>query len=376
MGIERLARESLPGFPCGWFAPQYKFLTPVWREMLEILAPAIKHSDQQERRIELLGGGSIEMWTLDSSDAGRGRAYKCIVVDEAAMVADLENAWQQSLRPTLADYRGSAWFLSTPKGTANYFHTLCQRGQSEPDWASWQMPTSTNPYIDAAEIEAARSDLTDLAFAQEYLAQFVVWAGSVFRRLQDAVRPITPTNAAIIGCDWGRTNDYTVFTAINSGGDVVAIDRFRGMEYSLQRARLRAFWERLGKTAWIIAEANSMGGPVVEQLQADGLPVRAFTTTAATKAQIIEGLALAFERDQIKIPNDPVLLGELQAYECKPSPSGVTRYSAPEGLHDDCVMSLAIAWAGLGELARRTVWLDPRTGNFNDRPREYQISPI
>jgi len=236
--------------------------------------------------------------------------------------------------------------------------------------------------MDAAEIESARGDLTDLAFAQEFMAQFVSWEGAVFRRILDAVaEPPAGVRAAIIGADWGRTNDFTVFTAVSVAGQVLALDRFRGLEYSLQRARLRAFWERWGKPA-ILAEQNAMGGPVVEQLQRDGLPVVPFQTTNASKSEIIETLALAFERGTIRIPNDPALLGELQSFEAKPLPSGLMRYAAPEGGHDDTVMSLAIAWAGLGVmLAPREsqVWyLDPDTGLLTDVEPQSEgcISPI
>ena len=69
----------------------------------------------------------------------------------------------------------------------------------------------------------------------------------------------------------------------------------------------------------------------------------------------IEALALGFERGTITIPNGPALLGEQQAFEAKPLPSGLTPYAAPEGLHDDCVMSLALAWQGLG------TWFEHRT---------------
>jgi hypothetical protein len=59
------------------------------------------------------------------------------VVDEAAMIPTLQEAWQQSIRPTLTDLRGSAWFLSTPKGM-NYFKVLFDLGQDSErdDWAS------------------------------------------------------------------------------------------------------------------------------------------------------------------------------------------------------------------------------------------------
>jgi hypothetical protein len=230
-----------------------------------------------------------------------------------------------------------------------------------------------------SEIQAARLDITDLAFAQEYAAEFVSWAGQVFRRITDAIVAPLPehTPAAIIGVDWGRTNDYTVFTALSKEGYVLEIERFRGVEYSLQRARLRALWERRGGHAHIIAEQNNMGGPVIEQLQRDGLPVISFLTTNATKSAIVEALALAFERGTIRIPNDPVLIGELQAFEAKPLPSGLMRYAAPDGMHDDCVISLAIGWSGIagaGDSWPQRWYLDPNTGGLSDQPHDYVIS--
>lgn len=385
LGMNRIVIPALNGKPCGWFGPAYKYTSPVWRELEQRLAPVIKRTSQQDHRMELITGGSIEIWSLDSSDAGRSRAYARVVIDEAAMVPDLKSAWQESIRPTLTDYRGDAWFLSTPKGIANYFHSLYQYGQDKNrvEWTSWQMPTITNPHIPPDEIEAARGELTDLAYAQEYQAQFVSWEGAVFRRITDAVYTPeeNPHNAVLIGCDWGRTTDYTVFMAVSADGRVVASDRFRGIEYSVQRDRLRTFWQRVSQgRAWILAETNSMGGPVVEQLLRDNMPVVAFATTNASKSAAVEALALAFERLTIKIPNDPVLIGELQAYESVKLPSGMTRYQAPEGLHDDCVMALAIAWSGL-EAARSTapdrIWADPVSGRHSIAPPGgVQISPV
>ena len=376
IAMEVIVRLLLAGKPAAWFAPTYRLLKDAWAQIKQTLESVTTRSLEAER-LEVIGGGVLECWSLDKPDAGRGRAYAGIVVDEAAIVPNFEQAWEQSIRAQLSDYRGEAWFLSTPKGTASYFHKLYQRGQArEPNWASWQMPTATNPFVSETEIADAKIDLTDLAFAQEYLAQFVTWAGAVFRRIQDAVQPIFQEPAGMIGVDWGRTGDYTVFMAISNAGHVVAMDRFRGIEYSLQRQRLAAFWERCGKRCWIVAEANSMGGPVVEQLQADRLPVVGFLTTSPSKAAIVQGLALAFERGTIRIPNDPVLIGELQAFEGTRTPSGVMRYSAPSGLHDDTVMALAIAWAALtGERTERR-FLDPHSGQAVSAPREYRISPI
>ena len=80
--------------------------------------------------------------------------------------------------------------------------------------------------------------------------------------------------------------------------------------------------------------------------------------TPDTKAAAIEALALAFERGEIRILNDPVLTGELQAYEVDRTPSGIVRYSAPDGMHDDCVMSLALAWQAIADSGPLLLWGD------------------
>jgi hypothetical protein len=223
-----------------------------------------------------------------------------------------------------------------------------------------------------------RRDLTDLGFAQEVLAQFVTWTGTVFRRITDAVyvEGFSTAQCAIIGVDWGYSNDYTVFTALSQRGEVIELDRFRGVEYNLQRDRLRAMWERQGKRAWIVAELNNMGGPNAEELRRDGLPVVGFTTTGPSKAMIIQQLALAFERGLIKIPNHPALLGELQAFEGTPTPGGGMRYGGPSGVHDDAVMSLAIGWSALVTPRDETRHLDPNSGLYVGQPVEYRISPV
>ncbi len=357
LGQDRLIHPALKGKPVAWFSPTYRLLSDAWRGLQATLYPITTHKNEAEHRLELRGGGVIECWSLDNPDSGRGRAYAAVVIDEAAMVPELERAWQQSIRPMLTDYKGDAWFLSTPKGTANFFHGLYQKGHGllRGEWRSWQMPSGSNPHIDPAEIEAAKEDLTELSFAQEYLAQFVSWQGAVFRKILDAVS-LEPLKgrAAVIGVDWGRTNDFTVFVVLSDSGAVLEIDRFRGIEYSLQRARLQALYERHGRPL-ILAEANSMGGPVIEQLARDGLKVKPFVTTNASKSEAVEALALAFERGEIRIPNDPVLIGELQAFEAKPLPSGLMRYEAPSGGHDDIVLALAIAWQGLAGHKKHSV---------------------
>jgi len=125
------------------------------------------------------------------------------------------------------------------------------------------------------------------------------------------------------------------------------MDRFNQIDYAVQLGRLQALAEKFNP-ATIIAERNSMGDPLVEQLVRMDLPVQAFTTTQASKAQAIDALALGFEKGEIRILSDPVLIGELQAYQAERLPSGMLRYSAPEG----CTMIQLWRWPWRGKASK------------------------
>jgi terminase large subunit-like protein len=354
LAIELLSRPALEAQPVAYFSPTYKLLIEVWRLLETTLQPVIQRSNATERRIELITGGVIECWSMDNPDAGRSRRYARAVIDEAGLVADLGERWQAAIRPTLADLRGDAWLMGTPKGR-NFFWECYNRGKddTQPDWMAWQKPTSANPHIHPDEITAMRGELTERRFNQEILAQFLDDAGGVFRGVLECATlqsPIEPTEGHryIIGCDWGKSSDYTVFAVLDTTArQCVALDRSNQVDYTVQRGRLQGLCERWNPDA-VIAESNSMGEPIIEALLRSGLPVRPFVTTNASKAVIIDALALAFERRDIAIINHPVLVAELQAYEESKSPTGLTRYSAPEGMHDDTVMALALAWGVMG----------------------------
>lgn len=227
------------------------------------------------------------------------------------------------------------------------------------EWHSWRFPTADNPFIPPSEIDAARDGLPERIFLQEYEAEFLDDAGGVFRGVMAAAtaspqRKALTEHEYIIGVDWGKHNDYTVFTVLDTTtNEVVALDRFSQIDYQTQLGRLEGWFVRF-RPHQIIAERNAMGEPLIEQLQRQGYPVQPFQTTNASKAELVDALALAFERQEIRILNDPALIGELQAFEAERLPSGMLRYGAPEGMHDDCVISLGLAWQGV---AKRVWWI-------------------
>lgn len=358
LGMDRVYEAALDGLPVAWFSPTYKMLGQEWRSAFNTLHPVTTRVSAQEHRLDLVTGGTVDMWSLDNADAARGRKYALVVIDEAAMVPNLDDAWQAVIRPTLTDLRGRAWFLSTPRGS-NYFKTLYDWGQDpeRPDWYSVQLPTVVNPYIPAAEVEAARRDMTERRFAQEYLAQFLEGEGYVFRNVTACSTGATVEPVAgrqyVAGCDFGRSNDYTVVSVWDvADRREVFLDRFNGDSWPLQRVRLQAAFERYHVTA-ALCEENSFGGPNIQDLATLGIPVQAWTTTNATKRAIVEGLALALENRTVTLLNDATATAELLAFEEQSLPSGLVRYSAPDGSHDDTVIARCLGYHAAN---RRSAW--------------------
>ncbi len=330
-----------------WIAPTYAMADEVWRGLKGTLDGVWTDKDEQRRRIELPGGGVIQVRSGHEPDALRGVGLDLAVLDEAAFLP--EEVWTGAVRPALSDRQGRALLLSTPNGL-NWFHRLYQRGLDPlaGDWASFHEPTAANPLIPPEEIDAARLEMPERWFRQEYEAEFIEDAGLLFRGI-DAVctaRPGTPRPGAryAAGIDWGRVDDYTAFAVVDvEARTLVALDRFRQVSWAQQRDRLRALYDAWHpETIW--AEANSIGSVNIEALQAAGLPVRPFQTTAASKGPLVEGLALAIERGEITLLDDPVLRGELAAFTLERMPSGLYRYGAASGAHDDTVIAVALAW--------------------------------
>ncbi len=357
LAMDRLIHPALHGQPVAWFSPTYKMLAEVWRTVRQRLRPVTRAARTQQHTIELLTGGVVEMWSLERADAVRGRSYARVVIDEAAMVRTLSGAWQAVIRPTLTDMRGDMWMVSSPRGR-NFFWECYQRGQASSagvppgDWMSWQFPTAANPAIDPAEIAAAQRELPERIFLQEYMAVFLDDGGGVFRRVLEAAtatpqHEALPGHSYLVGCDWARSGDFTCFAVLDATTRSLAhLERFTQVEYAVQVGRLQGLCLRF-RPDLVIAEQNAMGGPLVEQLQREGLPVQPFTMTAGAKMRLVDSLALAFEQGSIRILHDAVLIAEVQAYEMERLPGGTLRYGAPAGEHDDTVVALMLAWHGL-----------------------------
>ena len=343
---------AMQGKPAGWFAPNYKYLTEAFRDVSSHLQRTdVRARQHPEFRIDVLStGGSFEFWSTDDPDAGRSRKYAVALVDEAAKVKNLNSAWNGAILPTLADLKGSAWFASTPRGM-DFFEQAFGYGQdtSRPDWKSWQMPTASNPHIDASEVEMMQAEMPERFYRQEVLAEFIDEAGGVFRNIRESIdvgrsEPEEPMSGRtyILGVDLARTHDFTVLSVVGSDGRQVYHERFNQISWERIYASIARVARMYNATVWL--DSTGAGDPPFERLRLMGLRVHGFTFTNSSKEQLIDALAMALEGGKIRLMDLPEQTNELRAFQYELTAARNVRMNAPEGMHDDCVIALALSW--------------------------------
>lgn len=238
-----------------WYvAPSYRMAKQImWPELVESIPRAwVKKYNETILTITLVNGTKIELKGADNPDSLRGVGIHYLVMDE---VQDIDpEAWTKVLRPTLASTGGHALFIGTPKAY-NFLHQLWSLGQKEEAraWQSWQFPTITSPFIPLEEIEAAREDMDEKSFKQEFEASFETMSGRVyhaFDRKVHAKRELAfdPTLPIWIGQDFNIDPMSSVVFQKQRNGELWAIDEIvlpSSNTYELCDELERRYWRYL-----------------------------------------------------------------------------------------------------------------------------------
>jgi phage FluMu gp28-like protein len=325
--------EALKGGSVAYVTPTYG-LAQVFFERLTKTLPF--KNNISKLKIYCPNEGSIEFFTGERLDNLRGRKFHLVIIDEAAFISDLEDGWNNSIRPTLTDYEGRAVFLSTPRGK-NFFYSLFMK-QGENDWQSFKFSTYDNPHINPREIDEARIQLPEVVFNQEYLADPAENSANPFGNafIKRCIKPISAHQIVSYGIDLAKSVDFTVIIGLDNAGNVAYFDRFQ-----LDWHNTKETIKRL-PPAPIIVDSTGVGDPILEDLLREGVNIEGLKFTSQSKQQLMEGLASAIQQGKIGFP-EGVIVDELDVFEYQFTANGV-RYSAPSGFHDDCVMALALAW--------------------------------
>jgi hypothetical protein len=340
----------------GWVvAPTYDLADKVFREIVYIAGMHMKHRiitlKESEKRLILrnMAGGISEIRgkSADNPVSLLGEGLDWCIVDEAARLKPA--IWEGHLTQRLIDKKGWALLISTPRGKG-YFYDLYRRGQgSDPDYASWNYPSSTNPHLDPKVIESERSRLPERVYRQEFLAEFLEGAGQVFRNVRECAtgewQEYKRGGFYLGGLDLAKVEDFTVLCIMNEQRELVFADRFHRLDWGIQIERIKAAAKRY-QIGGVFVDSTGAGEPVYEMLRSKGVNAIAYPLTVASKTALINNLAMLFEQGLITLPRYelwPEGIDELEAFEFSVTELGNVRTGAPSGLHDDAVIALGLA---------------------------------
>lgn len=190
LAIRELAKFArFPNREVVYIAPSYRQAkTIVWKALKQKLSKVrwIKKINESELTIHLVNNSQISLRSADNYDSIRGMGIDFAVFDEFADIAS--ETWTEVVRPALSDRQGHALFIGTPKGISNWAKDLYDRGQMHmDDWSSFQFTTIDGGNVKPEEIEAAKQDLDEKTFRQEYLASFETYSGIIYYNFTPAV---------------------------------------------------------------------------------------------------------------------------------------------------------------------------------------------
>jgi hypothetical protein len=297
----------------------------------------------QKKTLKFVNGSYLDFGSAESPENMEGFEYDFGAINEAGIILKKDAIWDNTLVPMLK-YAIKVRIFGTPKGK-NKFHKLCHIEDEE--WSHYHYTVRQCPFYSLSEIARIKQRTPELVWRQEYLAEFIDGAGDVFRNIQLCIdnninQNYRPTGRYVMSIDLAKHVDFTViYIADANTNQVVFQDRFNKIDWNFQKKRIYRLYQKWNIEKCII-DSTGVGDTIHDDLVAAGMSVESFKFTATSKTLLVQNLAVAIDNKGLTFYPFPELFSELEIYGYEVSASGNIRYNAPNGYHDDCVMSLAL----------------------------------
>ena len=330
-----------------WVAPVYSQAHIAYARLKLNIPDDIRKSNDTDMNLTFSNGHILWCKSAEKPDSLYGEDVGAILIDEASRTRE-ESYY--ACRSTLTATRGPLRAIGNVKGKRNWFYNMARKAEAgEPDMHHAKitcLDAIDSGILDAAEIEDAKRHMPEAVFNELYMAIPTEDGANPFgmQHIAACIGAISLHPAVCYGVDLAKSVDWTVIIGLDILGKVCHFERFQ-KPWTETKARIR---EVCGETP-TLCDSTGVGDPVVEDLQRgeyigmqDFQPnFDGYKFSRPSKQQIMEGLAVSVQQGRTTILEGPHRL-EMESFEYVYTRTGVS-YSAPEGMHDDCVCAHALA---------------------------------
>jgi hypothetical protein len=346
------AMQGKKGQSFWWISPVYPQAKVAFRRLKRGLPETLYSANESELTVTLVNGTVISFRSAEKPDNLYGEDVYAAVLDEASRMR--EEAWF-AVRSTLTATRGDVRIIGNVKGRRNWAYAMARKAEGgEPDWAYSKL--TAEDAIEAGivayeEVEQAKRQLPETVFRELYYAEPSDDGGNPFGQeaIRGCVGDISGKSPVVYGVDLAKSVDWTVVIGLDDDGTVCRFDRYQWP----WEETVRRLYNEIGSTSAMV-DSTGVGDPIVERLQRELGNVEGYHFSSTSKQKLMEGLAVAIQTNEIRFPQG-VIVSELDTFAYEYTRTGV-RYSAPDGMHDDCVMALALAVYGKTGAAGIGIW--------------------
>lgn len=326
-----------------WVAPVYPQAEIAYRRLRDAIPPNLRRPNESKLTITLPLGQVLWFKSGEKPDNLYGEDVYAAVIDEATRLR--EEAWF-AVRSTLTKTEGPVRLIGNVKGRKNWAYRLARKAEAGEPGMHYAKITAHDAVqagiLSAAEVEDARQILPEDVFRELFLAEPSDDAGNPFGLDHIHACAVPGLHAGVSVCagvDLAKSVDWTAVLGLDREGRTCAFDRFQ-LPWKETIARIH---QGVGRARTLV-DSTGVGDPVLEELQRGGHSAQyeGYKFTSESKQKLMEGLAVGLQGRRLSYPDGPIR-SELEAYEYEYTRTGVL-YSVPSGMHDDCVVALALAW--------------------------------
>lgn len=325
-----------------WIAPVYGQAEIAFKRMRHQASdPNFFKANETKLTLTLPTGAVITFKTAQDADNLFGEDVYAAVFDEASRAK--EAAWF-ALRSTLTATGGKCKIIGNAKGKKNWMYKLGVRARAgEQDYKYFKITAYDAVkagILQIEEVEQAKRDLPEYVFNELYLAEPNESGSNPFgyEFIEKATQAELSGNPVeFFGIDVAKYRDWTVITGLDKNGKVAYFQRFQA-DWEQTKTRVMELPDKP-----TLIDATGVGDPFVEELSKRRSNISGFKYTSESKQQLIAGLAQSVQKGECGIL-DGIMREEMESFEfVYNATTGHVKYSAPEGQHDDCTNSLALA---------------------------------